>query len=306
MQAPSPACRSHVAAAASALTAAMTRPGRKRCTCASTGGKSGLRRPFGHISNGDSGECIGRPRCGVRRRPPSMSASQRTLRGQDAGAGKPTKPAGQSEGHGQRGTRSPAAEGAEAKTGTMTRVSVALLSIAVGAFCAPIAAWAAPPAYCALYAREYASAKIDSPVTTDDVAALERLQDQAYFRCLNADNEPPFPETSAYFGASMGDIAGDTSGRHRRRRRERRRRAASRRRFDRRHNGEHDDGQRSRSRRPRQRDGELAAEEDRLVQGPLPEFVQREDGDGDHPRRRPEALPVGVVPTAGCRPSSPW
>ncbi len=113
---------------------------------------------------------------------------------------------------GAEGAASPAAEGAEAKTGTMTRVSVALLSIAVGAFCAPIAAWAAPPAYCALYAREYASAKIDSPVTTDDVAALERLQDQAYFRCLNADIEPPFPETSAYFGASMGDIAGDTSG----------------------------------------------------------------------------------------------
>lgn len=94
----------------------------------------------------------------------------------------------------------------------MRPVFVAFLCAGAGLTIAPAAALAAAPAYCALYAREYGNAKIQAPSTTADVAALERLQNQAYFRCLNADSEPAFPETSAYFGASMGEIAGDTSG----------------------------------------------------------------------------------------------
>jgi len=71
------------------------------------------------------------------------------------------------------------------------------------------AALAASPAYCALYAREYASARIGTPVTTEDSSALQRVEDQAYYRCLNQDEAPQFPTTSAYFGAPLQDITGD-------------------------------------------------------------------------------------------------
>ena len=74
---------------------------------------------------------------------------------------------------------------------------------------------AASPAYCALYAREYASARIGTPVPGDAVGALQRVEDQAYYRCLNQDEEPQFPTTSAYFGAPLDDITGsaaDTGG----------------------------------------------------------------------------------------------
>jgi hypothetical protein len=73
-------------------------------------------------------------------------------------------------------------------------------------------ALAASPAYCALYAREYASSRIGAPVTTEDASALQRVEDQAYYRCLNQDEAPQFPTTSAYFGQPLEDIAGEGTG----------------------------------------------------------------------------------------------
>ena len=71
---------------------------------------------------------------------------------------------------------------------------------------------AASPAYCALYAREYSAARI-GPVTSDaDESASKRVEDQAYFRCLNLDDEPEFPASSAYAGASVEDLDGGASG----------------------------------------------------------------------------------------------
>jgi len=71
-------------------------------------------------------------------------------------------------------------------------------------------AWAASPAYCALYAREYAASRIVAPAAADAASALQRLADQAYYRCLNLDDEPEFPTTSAYFGHGIEEITGAT------------------------------------------------------------------------------------------------
>jgi hypothetical protein len=68
---------------------------------------------------------------------------------------------------------------------------------------------AASPAYCALYAREYATARIGAPVTNEDAGALQRVEDQAYYRCLNQDEAPQFPTTSAYFGAPLEGLTSD-------------------------------------------------------------------------------------------------
>jgi hypothetical protein len=71
---------------------------------------------------------------------------------------------------------------------------------------------AASPAYCALYAREYAAARIGMPVPGDAAGAQQRVEDQAYYRCLNQDEAPQFPSTSAYFGAPLSDIIGTDDG----------------------------------------------------------------------------------------------
>jgi hypothetical protein len=60
---------------------------------------------------------------------------------------------------------------------------------------------AAPPAYCALYARE--QAKTVAAGKADGF--FERALDQAYYKCLNLDEEPAFPEGSAYLD---GDFDG--------------------------------------------------------------------------------------------------
>lgn len=65
---------------------------------------------------------------------------------------------------------------------------------------------AASPAYCALYAREYMGQFTTGSKADEALASEYRIQDQAYFRCLNQDDAPAFPETSAYFGASAEDI----------------------------------------------------------------------------------------------------
>jgi hypothetical protein len=76
---------------------------------------------------------------------------------------------------------------------------------------------AASPAYCALYAREYASVMVQEGAAPD---ATVTVQDQAYYRCLNRDEDPAMPTASAYFGTNVtgegadaigeGDISGPT------------------------------------------------------------------------------------------------
>jgi hypothetical protein len=73
-------------------------------------------------------------------------------------------------------------------------------------------ALAASPAYCALYAREYAVARIGAVTSDQSASASKRVEDQAYFRCLNLDEEPEFPSSSAYAGASVEDLDGGASG----------------------------------------------------------------------------------------------
>src|SRR3977135_3647722 len=58
-------------------------------------------------------------------------------------------------------------------------------------------ALAASPAYCALYSREYA---VDTVQPTAASGMFQSIQDQAYYRCLNQDEDPPLPQKSAYFG----------------------------------------------------------------------------------------------------------
>lgn len=74
------------------------------------------------------------------------------------------------------------------------------------------AAMAASPAYCALYAREY-TAQFTTGSSADAAMASDyRIQEQAYYQCLNMDVEPEFPKTSVYFGQSLADILGGGVG----------------------------------------------------------------------------------------------
>ena len=67
---------------------------------------------------------------------------------------------------------------------------------------------AASPAYCALYAREY-TAQFATGSSADAAMASEyRIQEQAYYQCLNMDVEPEFPATSVYFGGTIDDVLG--------------------------------------------------------------------------------------------------
>jgi hypothetical protein len=63
---------------------------------------------------------------------------------------------------------------------------------------ATVTATAASPAYCALYAREYA---IDTVQPAAALGLRQSVEDQAYYRCLNQDEDPPLPTASAYFDA---------------------------------------------------------------------------------------------------------
>ena len=60
--------------------------------------------------------------------------------------------------------------------------TIAIVAVGTGT------AFAASPAYCALYAREYATQFSDGSGTN------QRIQDQAYYRCLNLDEDPEFPD----------------------------------------------------------------------------------------------------------------
>ena len=91
------------------------------------------------------------------------------------------------------------------------KTSIALVFMASGLLpAAPVSA--ASPAYCALYAREYAAARIGAPSGDESAGALQRVEDQAYYRCLNLDEEPEFPTTSAYFGSPVEEIDGGVGG----------------------------------------------------------------------------------------------
>jgi hypothetical protein len=73
---------------------------------------------------------------------------------------------------------------------------------AIAAIVASAGAKAAAPAYCALYAREYA---VDTVQPAAAAGMLQSVQDQAYYRCLNQDEDPPLPKASAYFGTGIAN-----------------------------------------------------------------------------------------------------
>jgi len=73
-------------------------------------------------------------------------------------------------------------------------IVVAATSAFAGLTTLPAAA--ASPAYCALYAREYAIQAVQQVAAK---GMRQSVEDQAYFRCLNQDEDPPLPRTSAYF-----------------------------------------------------------------------------------------------------------
>ncbi len=62
-------------------------------------------------------------------------------------------------------------------------------------------ATAAAPEYCALYAREYANQF--SAAAGEKPGSEQKIQDEAYYRCLNMDEEPEMPAASAYAGTSV-------------------------------------------------------------------------------------------------------
>jgi hypothetical protein len=64
------------------------------------------------------------------------------------------------------------------------------------------AAMAAPPEYCALYAREYANQF--AAAAGEKLGSEPKIQDEAYYRCLNMDEEPAMPATSAYSDLPVG------------------------------------------------------------------------------------------------------
>ena len=70
--------------------------------------------------------------------------------------------------------------------------AVGLLAITAGS------ASAASPAYCALYAREYALEYVRTASKAIGADSQQRIQDKAFYKCLNLDEQPSLPETSAY------------------------------------------------------------------------------------------------------------
>jgi hypothetical protein len=75
-------------------------------------------------------------------------------------------------------------------------VGLALLAATAGT------AMAAAPEYCALYAREYAN---QFALAAGEKSGSEpKIQDEAYYRCLNMDEEPAMPATSAYSDLPIG------------------------------------------------------------------------------------------------------
>ena len=65
------------------------------------------------------------------------------------------------------------------------------------------AASAASPAYCALYAKEFAK---QAAVESQGSLSPDRVHDRAYYKCLNMDDEPALP--TAYADPTNGGIGG--------------------------------------------------------------------------------------------------
>lgn len=74
-------------------------------------------------------------------------------------------------------------------------VPLAGLALALGA---TAGASAASPDYCALYAREFALEYARQVKTRPAGESPLFIQDRAFYRCLNLDEEPPMPSASAY------------------------------------------------------------------------------------------------------------
>jgi hypothetical protein len=101
------------------------------------------------------------------------------------------------------------------------RTIVAPLAGLIALTCGVGAAWAASPAYCALYAKEFVKhAAVDSQGSVPP----GRIHDRAYHRCLNMDDEPLLPTAYAEPGedgyggpfalveGSYEPVAGETHG----------------------------------------------------------------------------------------------
>ena len=86
----------------------------------------------------------------------------------------------------------------------MKMLMVRLTGLGLAALASEPAA-AASPAYCALYAREYANQMVQEGAPA---GMAVRVQDQAYDRCLNQDDDPALPTASAYFGADVDGQGG--------------------------------------------------------------------------------------------------
>lgn len=86
----------------------------------------------------------------------------------------------------------------------MKMLMVRLTGLGLAALASGPAA-AASPAYCALYAREYANQMVQEGAAA---GIAVRVQDQAYDRCLNQDDDPALPTASAYFGADVDGQGG--------------------------------------------------------------------------------------------------
>jgi hypothetical protein len=80
-----------------------------------------------------------------------------------------------------------------------TRVSFILAAALAFTATAMVAASAASPEYCAHYAREYA---IDTVQPAAAIGLRQSVEDRAYYRCLNQDEDPPLPTASAYYDPS--------------------------------------------------------------------------------------------------------
>ena len=74
-------------------------------------------------------------------------------------------------------------------------------------------AYAASPDYCALYSREYAKeyARLSGKDSAPDAA--QHIQDRAFYKCLNLDEDPALPSASAYVDIGDEQVAeADTEG----------------------------------------------------------------------------------------------
>lgn len=95
---------------------------------------------------------------------------------------------------------------------TMVNLAGAAVCGCVPLFFGANGALAASPAYCALYAREYTAQFATGSSADAAIASEYKIQEQAYYQCLNLDVEPEFPESSVYHGEKPADVLGNGVG----------------------------------------------------------------------------------------------